>query len=129
MLFVRSMICFLAMDNVNHRYVMAGDAENIHAPIAAAGGLEDGTSGTSFGKIASAVERVNFGSGVAILMDMGSAVMTAEMVLESVNDPQIRLIDCPIAEGAVVAAMESVAGNSLDDIVAATGNWSAYKKF
>lgn len=100
-----------------------------NAPIAAAGGLEDGTPGTSFGKIASAVERVNSGSGVAILMDMGSAVMTAEMVLESVNDPQIRLIDCPIAEGAVVAAMESVAGNSLDDIVAATGNWSAYKKF
>lgn len=29
MLFVRSMICFLAMDNVNRRYVMAGDAENI----------------------------------------------------------------------------------------------------
>ena len=83
-----------------------------NAPIAAAGGLEDGTPGTSFGKIASAVERVNSGSGVAILMDMGSAVMTAEMVLESVNDPQIRLIDCPIAEGAVVAAMESVAGSS-----------------
>ena len=104
--------------------LMAADA-----PIAAAGGMEDGTPGTSFGKIASAVGRVNSGSGVVILMDMGSAVMTAEMVLESVNDPQIRLIDCPIAEGAVVAAMESVSGGSLDDIIAATGNWSAYKKF
>ena len=75
-----------------------------NAPIAAAGGLEDGTPGTSFGKIASAVERVNSGSGVAILMDMGSAVMTAEMVLESMGKRKVRLMDCPVAEGAVVVA-------------------------
>lgn len=100
-----------------------------NAPIAAAGGLEDGTPGTSFGKIASAVERVNSGSGVAILMDMGSAVMTAEMVLESMGKRKVRLMDCPVAEGAVVVAMECIAGSSIDEIEAVASDWSAYKKF
>lgn len=53
------------------------------APIAAAGGLEDGSLGTSFEKITAAVEAVDQGDGVACIMDMGSAVMTAEMVAES----------------------------------------------
>lgn len=53
------------------------------APLAAAGGLEDGSLGTSFEKIMAAVEDVDQGDGVACIMDMGSAVMTAEMVVES----------------------------------------------
>ena len=55
-------------------------------PIAAAGGLEDGGFGTSFEKIQRAVEQVYSDDGVILLMDMGSAVMTAEMVLESMED-------------------------------------------
>ena len=43
------------------------------APIAAAGGLEDGSLGTSFEKITAAVEAVDQGDGVACIMDMGSA--------------------------------------------------------
>lgn len=65
------------------------------APIAAAGGLEDGSLGTSFEKITAAVEAVDQGDGVACIMDMGSAVMTAEMVAESLDDRQIQLLDCP----------------------------------
>ena len=57
--------------------LMAGDAN-----IVAAGGLDDGQAGTSFEKIMSAVEEVHEEDGVAVLMDMGSAVMTTEMVIE-----------------------------------------------
>jgi len=51
-------------------------------PIAAAGGLDDGGLGTSFEKIQRAVDAVYSDDGVLILMDLGSAVMTTQMVLE-----------------------------------------------
>ena len=50
-------------------------------------------------------------------MDMGSALMTTEMVIESMEDRRIRMIDCPVLEGAILAAVESVTGASLEDIV------------
>ena len=84
-----------------------------HSQKAAAGGLEDGSLGTSFEKITAAVEAVDQGDGVACIMDMGSAVMTAEMVAESLDDRQIQLLDCPFVEGAVIAAIEAVGGTPL----------------
>ena len=54
-------------------------------PIAAAGGLEDGSFGTSYERILNAIETVHGEDGVLILMDMGSAVMTTEMVLEDLR--------------------------------------------
>ena len=86
------------------------------APIVAAGGLEDGSMGTSFDKICEAVDSVYSEDGVAILMDMGSAVMTAEMVIEAMEDRHIVLLDGPLAEGAVVAAVEAKLGSSLEVI-------------
>lgn len=86
------------------------------APIAAAGGLEDGNLGTSYEKICAAVEEVYSADGVAVLMDMGSAVMTAEMVLEDLDKPNVKLLDCPLVEGAVLAAVDSAGGRTLDEI-------------
>lgn len=98
------------------------------APIAAAGGLEDGSFGTSFEKISNAVDQVYSGDGVLILMDMGSAVMTAEMVMESMEDRKIVLADCPVAEGAVTAAVGSEAGMPLEEILADLEQVGAQKK-
>ena len=86
------------------------------APIAAAGGLEDSGLGTSYEKICAAVESVYSADGVAVLMDMGSAVMTAEMVLEDLDKPNVKLLDCPLVEGAVLAAVDSAGGRTLDEI-------------
>lgn len=91
--------------------MMAADA-----PVAAAGGLEDGGLGTSFDRIMAAVEAVDTGDGVAVLMDMGSAVMTTEMVLEALDESDVRMLDAPVVEGAVLAAVESQMGTSLDGI-------------
>lgn len=88
------------------------------APIAPAGGLEDGSFGTSFEKISAAVDQVYSDDGVLILMDMGSAVMTAEMVMESMEERKIVLADCPVAEGAVTAAVDAEAGMTLEEILA-----------
>lgn len=87
-------------------------------PIAAAGGLEDGSTGTSFDKISAAAESVYSDDGVIFLMDMGSAVMTAEMVIESMEGRNIKMADVPIVEGAVSIAADISAGLGIDEIMA-----------
>ena len=93
--------------------LMAGDAN-----IVAAGGLDDGQAGTSFEKIMSAVEEVHEEDGVAVLMDMGSAVMTTEMVIEALGYDDVVMLDGPIVEGAIVAALESALGTPLEKLQA-----------
>lgn len=56
-------------------------------PIRAAGGLEDGGFGTSYEKIANAIEEIYSDDGVIVLMDMGSAVMTADPISMSTITP------------------------------------------
>lgn len=87
-------------------------------PVAAAGGLEDGSFGTSFEKISSAVDEVYSDDGVILLMDMGSAVMTAEMVIESMEGRKLAMADCPVAEGAVTGTIDAEAGMTLEEILA-----------
>ena len=99
-----------------------------NAPVAAAGGLEDGNFGTSYEKISAAIESVYSSDGVAILMDMGSAVMTTEMVLEDLERDNVKMLDCPLVEGAVLAAVESVGGISLDDLAKRIDEVRAVKK-
>ena len=99
-----------------------------NAPVAAAGGLEDGNFGTSYEKISSAIESVYSADGVAILMDMGSAVMTTEMVLEDLERDNVKMLDCPLVEGAVLAAVESAGGISLDDLAKKIDEVRAVKK-
>ncbi len=55
--------------------------------------------------------------GVILLMDMGSAVMTAEMVLESMEDKKLRMADCPLVEGAVTATVNASAGMGMEEIL------------
>ena len=86
-------------------------------PIRAAGGLDDGGFGTSYEKIETAINEVYSDDGVIVLMDMGSAVMTAEMVIESMPDRRIVMADCPLVEGAVSATVSAVGGSTLDEIM------------
>ena len=89
------------------------------ANIAAAGGMEDGSFGTSFEKIQKAIESVYSEEGVIVLMDMGSAVMTTEMVLDMFEPDTVKMADCPLVEGAVVATINAVSGMKMDEILAA----------
>ena len=85
--------------------------------MAAAGGLPGGEIGTDFQRIYEAVERVMSGDGVAVLFDLGSALMTAEMVMEQFEEGKVMLADAPIVEGAVVAAVSASMGLSLSQVV------------
>ena len=98
------------------------------ALIAPAGGLDDGSTGTSFEKIYEAVEEVYSEDGVAVLMDMGSAVMTTEMVIEAMDDRKIRMMDCPLVEGAVLAAVETAMGIPLEELAAKLDTTRTMKK-
>ena len=102
-------------------------AEN--APIAAAGGLEDGSLGTSYDKIHDAIESVYSADGVVVLMDMGGAIMTAEIVLEDMERENVQLIDCALVEGAVLAAVDSAGGLSLGEIARHIERARAVRKF
>ncbi len=91
-------------------------AANAH--IAAAGGMGDGGLGTSFERISQAIDSVYSEDGVAILMDMGSAVMTTEMVIEDMAGRKLRMVDCPVLEGAILSAVAAKTGATLDEIAA-----------
>lgn len=98
-------------------------------PMAAAGGMEDGGFGTSFEKIYEAIESIYTEDGVIILMDLGSAVMTTEMVLESMEDRNIKMVDCPIVEGAISAAVSAAGGDTLDAVADSAKIASTMNKF
>ena len=61
-------------------------------------------------------ESVYSDDGVLVLVDLGSAVMTTEMVIEMFEGKKVEMVDCPLVEGAVVATIDSVGGMSFEDI-------------
>ena len=98
------------------------------ARVLAAGGQEDGSFGTSYDLIWDAVEKAREPDGAVVLMDMGSAVMTVKMVLEDMDEDDVRMADCPFVEGAVEATVLAQAGAGLDEIVASLAGVSAQHK-
>ncbi len=82
-----------------------------------AGGLGD-ELGTDEGAIRNAIEGANRGSGVVVLMDLGSSVLTARHIVEPMSE-EVRLADAPLVEGAIAAAVCASAGQSLDAVVSA----------
>ena len=65
-----------------------------------------------------AIRRADQGDGVAILADLGSAVLTIRHILESANGV-VQLADAPVVEGAVAAAVVASMGLPLADVVKA----------
>ncbi len=59
----------------------------------------------------------NSDDGVIILMDMGSAVMTTEMILEFMPERKLVMADCPLVESAATATVEASAGSSIEEIM------------
>ncbi|MFD4633558.1 PTS-dependent dihydroxyacetone kinase phosphotransferase subunit DhaM [Streptomyces sp. NPDC058284] len=100
------------------------------APVAAAGGTPDGGLGTSAELISAAAARVDRGAGVAILTDLGSAVLTVKaLIAEGDELPEgARLVDAPFVEGAVAAVVTASAGAGLAAVEAAATEAYTYRK-
>jgi dihydroxyacetone kinase DhaKLM complex PTS-EIIA-like component DhaM len=100
------------------------------APVAPAGGTVDGGLGTSAELISAAAASVDRGAGVAILMDLGSAVLTVKALLAEGDElpPDTRLVDAPFVEGAVAAVVTASAGADLAAVASAAAEAYSYRK-
>jgi len=91
--------------------------------IVAAGGTDEDGIGTSFEKVQSGLASADSGDGVVVLYDLGSALLTTETAVDFLEDDavreRVRVVDAPLVEGAVAAAVAAEMGSGLDDVVAA----------
>ena len=90
--------------------------------LVAAGGTEDGRIGTSFDLVIAGIAEADSGSGVVVLCDLGSAILTAETALDFLDDEvrdRVRIVDAPLVEGGVAAAVAAEAGDPLEVVVRA----------
>jgi multiphosphoryl transfer protein len=100
---------------------MAGD----ELALEPAGGIEDTGAtdpvlGTDADRVRGAIERAMSEDGVLVLMDLGSALMSAEFAVELLDDPPgpVKLSAAPLVEGAVAAAVAASGGATLDEVEA-----------
>ena len=70
-----------------------------------AGGAPDGGLGTDEDLVQRAIVSADQGDGVIVLGDLGSAILTVRHVLERRRNGQVRLVDAPLVEGTVAAAV------------------------
>jgi len=99
--------------------------------ITAVGGTSDGDIGTDPDAIEAAVNETAKEDGIIILADLGSAVMSVNMVLEWLDDElreKVVLADAPFVEGAVVAAVEAGMGNNIEQILKSIQSAEMIKK-
>lgn len=88
--------------------------------VLAAGGTSDGGLGTDFEAVSAAVPRADRGAGVALLYDLGSARMVADLAVEALlGSTRAVVVDAPLVEGAVAAAVAAQGGADLDAVAQA----------
>ena len=97
---------------------LAGQMAGPDVRIEAAGGDVDGGLGTDGARVRAAIDAADTGDGVAIVGDLGSAILTIRHVLERMNG-SVRLADAPFVEGAVAAAVVASAGMPLEQVARA----------
>ena len=92
-------------------------------PLAAAGGIDDEANpiGTDPMAVMAAIEEMADLDGILVLMDLGSALMSAETALDFIDEDlkaKVRLCAAPIVEGTMAAAVQASVGASLKDVEA-----------
>lgn len=95
--------------------------------IAAVGGTRDGELGTNPDGIRAGFDAIAGPDGVLVLMDLGSAVLSASCALDGVEYP-VLFSDAPLVEGAVMAAVEAAIGSDLTRTAAAAESARALQK-
>ena len=98
----------------------------VRVQVAAGAGTDaDGTPilGTDAVAVATAIDELAADcDGVLVLMDLGSAVLSAELALElRMSDVPVRLAPAPFVEGLLAAVVSAAAGGSLDAVAAEAG--------
>ena len=95
---------------------MAGEVE-----VAPVGGDSDGGFGTDPERIQEAIENAE-ADEILVFMDLGSAVLSAETVLEMLSSEdreRVRLVDAPFIEGAFSAGVAASTGDGAEECIEA----------
>ena len=91
------------------------------AKLLLAAGVDDPDHpiGTDAIAVMSAIEEADDGSGVLVLMDLGSALLSAETALELLPpelSARVRLCPAPLVEGTLAAVVAAGSGLTLDEV-------------
>ncbi|MEH2228668.1 MAG: phosphoenolpyruvate--protein phosphotransferase [Nostoc sp.] len=91
--------------------------------IAVAAGIEDSENplGTDPIQVYEAIASVFSDDGVLVLMDLGSALLSAEMAIEFLPEAQqekVYLCEAPLVEGAIAAVVAAAAGRDIHQVMA-----------
>jgi phosphoenolpyruvate---glycerone phosphotransferase subunit DhaM len=109
---------------------MATQVAGAEVRVEPAGGGPDGTLGTTGDAVWKAIQRADTGHGVIVLADLGSSILTVRHLLEEAHsNGHIRLVDAPLVEGAIAAAVMSSAGQDLEDVARAAEEARGASKF
>jgi dihydroxyacetone kinase phosphotransfer subunit len=118
----------VALVLVSHSAALAAGAAELAAQMAPgvtilpAGGGDDGGLGTSFTTITNALTEADGPAGTVVLYDLGSARLTTDTALEFLDPDaaaRITIVDAPLAEGALAAAVTARSGAPRPEVAAA----------
>lgn len=100
---------------------LVGQVSGEDVRVRPAGGSGDGGLGTDPDRIAAAIRDADTGSGVVVLVDIGSAILSVKAILAGgdVAGIDVRLADAPLVEGAVAASVLAATGADLAAVLAA----------
>ena len=86
--------------------------------IEIAAGTPDDRLGTDAAAVADAIVAADDGEGVVVIMDLGSAMLSAELALELLPAPgiQVRLVPAAFVEGIFAAVISAAGGGQLDAV-------------
>ncbi|MEH1835993.1 MAG: phosphoenolpyruvate--protein phosphotransferase [Nostoc sp.] len=92
-------------------------------PMAVAAGIEDPENplGTDPIQVYEAIASVFSDDGVLVLMDLGSALLSAEMAIEFLSEAQqqkVHLCEAPLVEGAIAAVVAAASGRDIHQVMA-----------
>ena len=90
--------------------------------MAVAGGIDDPDNpiGTDAMKVLEAIELVYNDDGVLVLMDLGSALLSAETALdflEPERQANVYLCEAPLVEGTMAAAVQASVGANIQQVI------------
>ncbi|KAA3658565.1 MAG: phosphoenolpyruvate--protein phosphotransferase [Chloroflexi bacterium] len=116
---------------VSHSKILAEGVKELadqmvrgRVPLAVAGGMDDPENpiGTNAVDVLGAIESVYGDDGVVVLMDLGSALMSAELAVEMLcpsQQAQVVLCEAPLVEGAMAAVVQADGNGTMAQVLAA----------
>jgi PTS hybrid protein len=98
---------------------LLGEIGSRDVPVLVAAGTADGRLGTSPDAVRAALQQADAGSGVVVLPDLGSAVLSVKLAVEGSDPERVLVVDAPFVEGAVAAAVTAASGGDLAAVTSA----------